>query len=80
MNDLEKIRLQQIIDSQLSVHKRFVLINSKNFTDQAYEYLLELVDAAEAIAFISDTRKIYTQGNYFGGDLWEDSILVKLLY
>lgn len=74
MNDLEKIRLQEIIDSQLSVHKRFVLINSQNFTDQAYEYLLELVDAAEAIAFISDTRKIYTQGNYFGGDLWEDTL------
>lgn len=70
----EKIQYSELLEQNIKIEKKFILIDSRNYTAKAYEYLLTLVDEAESIAFITDTRKIYTQGKYFGGDLWKESL------
>lgn len=70
----EKIKYDELVNQNIKIEKKFILIDSRNYTAKAYEYLLSLVDKSESIAFISDTRKIYTQGKYFGGDLWKESL------
>ena len=70
----EKIKYSELLEQNIKIEKKFILIDSRNYTAKAYEYLLSLVDEVESIAFIIDTRKIYTQGKYFGGDLWKDTL------
>ena len=74
MSDIRKITIDEVKESNLFINKRLVLIDSSLYTDDAFEYVRTLIDKNEAIAFIIDTRKIYTQGQYFGGDLWEDML------
>lgn len=74
MSDIRKITIDEVKESNLFINKRLVLIDSSLYTDDAFEYVRTLIDKNEAIAFITDTRKIYTQGQYFGGDLWEDML------
>lgn len=70
----EKIKYNELVEKNIKIEKKFILIDSRNYTSKAYEYLLSLVDESESVAFISDTRKIYTQGQYFGGDLWKETL------
>lgn len=77
-NELEipkhKITIQELKESNLVINRRLILVDSSLYTDEAFEYLRELIDANESIAFIYDRRKVYTQGKYFG-DVWEDSLM-----
>ena len=68
------ITLEELQEANPKINKRIVLVNSSKYTEEAFEYLLDLIDDCEAIAFVINERKIYTHGEYFGGDLWEDSL------
>ena len=68
------INLEELKEANPVINKRIILVNSSKYDDEAFEYLLDLIDESEAIAFIINERKIYTHGEYFGGDLWEDSL------
>ena len=68
------ITLEELQEAQPKITKRIVLVNSSKYTEEAFEYLLDLIDESEAIAFVINERKIYTHGEYFGGDLWEDTL------
>lgn len=66
--------LEELQASDVKITKKIILVNSSKYTDEAFEYLLDLIDDSEAIAFVINERKIYTHGEYFGGDLWEDTL------
>lgn len=72
--DEDKITYEELLGSNVEIHKKIVVINSTKYTDEAFDYLLDIVDKNEAIAFIPDERQIYTQGTWFGGDVWEDTL------
>lgn len=74
MPQVEKITYDEIVAQNVVINKKFILIDSSLYTAEAYSYLLSLVDKAESIAFIYDTQKIYTQGKYYGGDIWESKL------
>ena len=68
------INLEEVQASVQSIDKKIILVDSSKYTDEAFEYLLDIIDESKIIAFIVNERKIYTHGEYFGGDLWEDSL------
>lgn len=68
------ITLEEIQSTVTKINKKIILVNSSKYTDDAFEYLLDIIDECETIAFIINERKIYTHGEYFGGDLWEDTL------
>ena len=70
-----KITLEELQNMDIQIDKKYLLIDSSIYTDKAYEYLLSLVDKTESIAFIYDKRLIYTQGKYFGSDIWKESLM-----
>lgn len=74
MPQVEKITYDEIVAQNVVINKKFILIDSSLYTAEAYSYLLSLVDKAESIAFIYDTQKIYTQGKYYGGDIWQSKL------
>ena len=66
--------LRELCGGEITIDKKYVLINSSMYTDEAFDYLLSLADSVGAIVFVSDRRKIYAMGEYFGGDLWHESL------
>lgn len=68
------INLEEVQASVQSIDKKIILVDSSKYTDEAFEYLLDIIDESKIIAFIVNERKIYTHGEYFGGDLWEDTL------
>lgn len=68
------ITLEELQELNPKINKKIVLVNSSKYTEDAYEHLLDLIDEAESIAFVINERKIYTHGEYFGGDLWEETL------
>ena len=71
---INKLTIEQLKENPPVIEKKFILIDSSLYTDEAYEYLLELINETDSIAFIRDLKKIYTHGEYFGGDIWEESL------
>ena len=71
---INKITFEELQENPPVIDRKFILIDSSLYTDEAYEYLLELINETDSIAFIRDRKKIYTHGEYFGGDIWEDSL------
>lgn len=74
MEQIIKTTVDELKANPPQIIKKFILIDSSLYTDEAYEYLLELINETDSIAFIKDTKRIYTHGQYFGGDLWEDTL------
>lgn len=73
--DITKITLAELLqDGEVVIEKKFVLINSLMYDEEAFAYILSKCNDAGAVVFITDKRKIYTHGEYFGGDLWEDTL------
>ena len=68
-----KIDLEDIQD--LIIQKKFVRINSDNYTDNALNYVKYLIDQERAILFDADTHRIYTLGEYYGGDELKENLL-----
>jgi len=78
MGDTLEVRVMTIDELKANppiIDKKFLLINSSLYTNEAFEYLLELINETDAIAFIRDLRQIYTHGEFFGGDVWEENLL-----
>ena len=71
--NLIKIDLEDIQD--LIIQKKFVRINSDNYTDNAFNYVKYLIDQERAILFDADTHRIYTLGEYYGGDELKENLL-----
>ena len=72
----------EIVDLQdLIIQKKFVRIESSKYTDEAYEYVKSLIDSEQAILFDKDTNRIYTLGDFYGGDELKQNLLyfTKLL-
>jgi len=72
-DNLMKIDLEDIQD--LIIQKKFVRINSDNYTDNALNYVKYLIDQERAILFDADTHRIYTLGEYYGGDELKENLL-----
>lgn len=70
----DKITLADLIASETKVTKKIVIVNSSKYTDEAFDYILELADQNESIVFVADLRQIYTHGCLYGGDVFEDSL------
>ena len=68
------IKLEDIQDLQIT--KKFVRIESSKYDDEAFDYIKSLIDNERAILFDKDTHRIYTLGDYYGGD----TIKEKLFY
>jgi len=71
---IHKMTVEEVKENPPKIDRKFVLINSSLYTDEAFEYILELINQTDSVLFIRDTRKIYTQGEYFGGDIWENNL------
>lgn len=71
----ELLTKNYLIETGFSIQKKFVIVDSSKFNDEAFDYIKELVDAAGSILFVSDTKKIYVHGRYFGGDIFQDDLL-----
>jgi hypothetical protein len=71
----ELLTKNYLIETGFSIQKKFVIVDSSKFNDEAFNYIKELVDAAGSILFVSDTKKIYVHGRYFGGDIFQDDLL-----
>lgn len=69
-----KISLLDLLSVNTKVQKKIITINSSLYEDDAFEYLLRLVDENESIAFVTDRKQIYTHGTWFGSDIWEDTV------
>lgn len=74
-NNKVLITKQELIDKQFMITKKFVVIDSSLYTPEAFEYIKELITFAGSIMFISDTKKIFARGKYFGGDIFEADLL-----
>lgn len=72
-DNLIKIDLEDIQD--LIIQKKFVRINSDKYTDNAFNYVKYLIDQERAILFDADTHRIYTLGEYYGGDELKENLL-----
>lgn len=72
---VRKMTVDEVKANPPVIDKKFVLINHSLYTDEAFEYILELVNETDAVVFVSDTRQIYTHGEYFGGDVWDDKLV-----
>lgn len=69
------ITKQELIDQQFMITKKFVVIDSSLYTPEAFEYVQELINYSGSILFVSDTKKIYARGKYFGGDIFQADLL-----
>lgn len=72
---IRKMTVDELRANPPKIDKKFILVNRSLYTDEAFEYLLELINETDAVVFISDTRQIYTHGEYFGGDVWDDKLV-----
>ena len=59
----------------LVIEKKFVRIDSNRYTEEAYEYVKQLIDAERAILFDRSTHRIWTLGEWFGGDVFKENLL-----
>ena len=60
----------------LIIEKKLVQIeDSTLYSDEAYQYLKNLVDLNRAIIFEKNTHRIYTLGQYYGGDELKENLL-----
>lgn len=72
--EIVKLTLSEIQNNPPLINKKFLLINSLFYTDEAFEYLLSLIDSTDCVAFITDKKQVYTHGEFYGGDIWKDDL------
>jgi hypothetical protein len=69
------ITKDDLINDGFMINKKFVVVDSTLYTPEAFEYIQELVNFTGSILFVSDTKKIYARGKYFGGDIFQADLL-----
>lgn len=67
-----KITLEEI--QNLLIEKKFVRIESDRYTDDAYDFIRSLIDQEHAILFDKSKHRIYTLGDYYGGDVFKENL------
>lgn len=65
---------QNLIDQNFKIEKKFVMVDSRAYTTEAFEYVLKLADMAGSLVFVYDLKKIWANGRYFGGDVFQDDL------
>ena len=55
--------------NNIVINKKFVRITESNYTSEALGALLAKVDAAGSIAFLPESHRIYSNNQFYGGDL-----------
>ena len=60
--------------ANLVIEKKFVKMYSSRYTDEAIQYIHELVDRERAILWDGDTRRIWTLGEFYGGDVFLEEL------
>lgn len=68
-----KISIEDLQGIQIT--KKFVKIDSSKYTEEAFNYILQLIDQEQSILFDEYTNRIYTLGNYYGGDTLKEKLL-----
>ena len=74
MNEIVKLTLSEIQNNPPLINKKFLLINSLFYTDDAFNYLLSLIDNTDCVAFVTDKKQVYTHGEWYGGDTWKEDL------
>ena len=69
----KKISLEELKD--FTINKKFIMVDSRAYYKDAFEYILFLADKVGSIVFVYDTKKIYANGRYFGGDIFEADLI-----
>lgn len=65
---------QNLIDDKFAIDKKFVMVDSRAYTEEAFEYILKLADLVGSLVFVYDTKKIWANGRYFGGDIFQEDL------
>lgn len=65
------ITKEQLIAEGFLINKKFLMVDSRVYRTEAFEYILQLADIAGSLVFVWDTKKIWANGKYFGGDIFE---------
>lgn len=65
---------QNLIDQEFKIEKKFVMVDSRAYTEDAFEYVLKLADIAGSLVFVYDLKKIWANGRYFGGDVFQEDL------
>lgn len=75
--ETENIRItyEDLIANPPVINRKFLLVNSSFYTDEAFDYILSLINQTDAIAFICDRQLIYTHGEFYGGNVWGADLL-----
>ena len=72
MDENGKITISDI--QGLEITKKFVSIDSSKYAIDAFNMILGLVDSERAILFDKATNRIYTLGDYYGGDTLKENL------
>lgn len=70
-----KITYGELVNSNFTINKKLVMIDSRSYTDEAFKYILGVADSVGSIVFVYDTKKIYANGQFFGGDAFVEDLL-----
>ena len=65
---------QDLINENFAIGKKFVMIDSRAYTPEAFEYVLKLADLVGSLVFVYDSKKIWANGRYFGGDIFQEDL------
>lgn len=68
------ITKQNLIDDNFTIEKKFVMVDSRAYTPEGFEYILKIADSVGSLVFVYDTKKIWANGRYFGGDIFQEDL------
>lgn len=64
----------QLLDQNFKIVKKLVMIDSRVYDSEALQYIFNLADRAGSLVFVYDTKKIWANGQYFGGDILSEDL------
>ena len=65
------ITIQDLKNENFYPNKKWLMIDSRAYTPEAFQYVLKLSDIEGCLVFVYNTKKIWANGQYFGGDIFE---------
>lgn len=68
------VTIQDLKNEQFFPDKKWLMIDSRAYTPEAFQYVLKLSDIAGSLVFVYDTKKIWANGRYFGGDIFQEDL------
>lgn len=68
------ITIQDLKNENFYPNKKWLMIDSRAYTPEAFQYVLKLSDVEGCLVFVYNTHKIWANGQYFGGDVFQESL------